>query len=368
VTLSGTTSWSTRRSLALSLAAAGMIGGMFGLQRLILRYAKDQQLMPLETVGVQLVPWLVWALLVPLIVAICALLPLSRARVTSALVAYAVIGVAAALLHTALCVIPIGWLSNWNIVSWPPQIGFTQLLVNRGVAAWTEFALIVAIVQTAHGVQHTRERERSEGALRSQLIDAELRALRMQLEPHFLFNTLNAIHAYIRESPAVAEAMLGDLSGVLRSVLASSERPERPLREELELSRSLLRIHESRFGSRLTVSVSSDEACDRATVPTLVLQPLVENAIVHGVSRRPGPVRVEIRATCTGNRLTLCVTDGGAAHGPATGRDEGHRIGLANTRQRLAQRYGDAAELRIDATPVRTTITIVLPFAPEALP
>jgi two-component system, LytTR family, sensor kinase len=252
--------WPAGRVLALSLTVATSVGGLYGIQRLILRYAKDQPLLPLETVGVQLVPWLVWALLVPGIVRLCTRLPLARKGVARVLGVYALIGTAMALLHTALCVVPLGLLTGWSVVSWPPIIGFTQLLVNRGVASWTEFALIVAIIQTALGVQQARVRERTESALRSQLTDAELRALRMQLEPHFLFNTLNAIHAHVRDTPEVAEAMLGDLSGVLRSVLASDAHPDRPLREELELARGLLRIHEIRFGSRLTVSVRSD-AC-----------------------------------------------------------------------------------------------------------
>jgi two-component system, LytTR family, sensor kinase len=357
--------WSSGRLLALSLSVATGVGCLYGIQRLILRYAKDQPLLPLETLGVQLVPWLVWALLVPGIVRLCTRLPVARQGSVRVLGAYALIGAAMAMMHVALCVVPLGLLTEWNVVSWPPAIGFTQLLVNRGVASWTEFALIVAVVQTALGVQQAHTRERTESALRSQLTDAELRALRMQLEPHFLFNTLNAIHANVRDTPEVAEAMLGDLSGVLRSVLASSERPERPLREELDLARGLLRIHEIRFGSRLTVSVQSDAVCDRAPVPTLILQPLVENAIVHGVSQRPGPVRIDINATHEHGRLILAVSDGGSAHTPHADGRQGHQIGLANTRQRLAHRFGDLADLRMDATPMRTTVTVSMPYATE---
>jgi two-component system, LytTR family, sensor kinase len=361
-------SWlSGQRLIAVAVTAATLVGGLNGIQRLVLRQARDLPLQLLETVGVQLVPWYVWAALVPFMVAICRRLPVTRTHVATTIGTYALLGVIASVVHTALIVLPIGWLSNWTTVSWPPLIGFTQLIVNRGVMAWTEFALIVAILQTAITTQQTRERDAAESALREQLVDAELRALRMQLEPHFLFNTLNAIQAHVRDTPAVAEAMLGHLSAVLRAVLASSEHAERPLGDELALVRRLLSLHEVRFGNRLQVSISTDDVADRALVPTLLLQPLVENAIVHGVSQRPGPVRIDVSAARANGQLVVCVSDSGAAHVADSARTSGHRIGLANARQRLAHRYGDQCELRIEQQATETRATVRLPYSTQGV-
>jgi two-component system, LytTR family, sensor kinase len=184
----------------------------------------------------------------------------------------------------------------------------------------------------------------------------------MQLEPHFLFNTLNAIHAHVRSAPALAEEMLGHLGSVLRAVLSTNAAPERPLRDELTLVRDLLRIHEVRFGARLQVVVESTAEADSAIVPSLLLQPLVENSIVHGASRRPGPVAVRVSAHVDGSLLHVTVEDSGAAHLPAAGTESGHRIGLANTTQRLHHHFGTDATLRLDVQEARTLVRLVLPF------
>jgi two-component system, LytTR family, sensor kinase len=210
----------------------------------------------------------------------------------------------------------------------------------------------------------SRSRARAVAAseLQVQLVDAELRALRMQLEPHFLFNSLNAVQAHIREEPDVAEEMLRHISTVLRSVLSSNERPERSVRDELVLVRAFLRIHEIRFGQRLMVSVSSSAECEEAQLPTLLLQPLVENAIVHGVGRRPGTVRVAVHVHRDDSRLVLRVEDAGLPHLTEGARPTGHHVGLVNTRQRLAHHYGEQFDVRTEGSDSSTAVVVSLPF------
>jgi two-component system, LytTR family, sensor kinase len=333
---------------------------MFGVQRLILRHARDLPLDVVSTMGTQLVPWLVWAFLVPWIAADCLRHPANGQRPVRVVARSAAMGVIVALTHTALCVIPLGLVTGWQVVNLPLTTGFAQLLVNRGVAAWIEYVLIVAVLQVMLLVSHARMRDLQAGALQAQVVDAELRALRTQLEPHFLFNTLNGIHAHIQDAPELAEEMLRHLSDVLRSVLDGNRTPERPLGEELALVRSFLRIHEFRFGTRLAIDVHSERDCETALTPTLLLQPLVENAIAHGVSQRPGSARIAVSARRDDARLVVAVEDSGDH--PATSLGSGHGIGLSNLRQRLAHHYGDQFAVTLDRTPTRTTVTLSLPF------
>jgi signal transduction histidine kinase len=183
--------------------------------------------------------------------------------------------------------------------------------------------------------------------LSAQLADARLAALRTQLDPHFLFNTLNAVSALVERDPEGVQRMIARLSELLRHTLDGSDRQEVPLEEEMGLVQRYLEIMEVRFQGRLTVTVDVDSALDHARVPSLILQPLVENAIKHGVSRRPGPGRIEISARRDGDRLVLRVHDDGDA--PAGEPRDG--VGLANTRERLRQLYGERQSLAVGPAP-----------------
>ena len=193
-----------------------------------------------------------------------------------------------------------------------------------------------------------RERQTSQLALKASRLEtsltrAHLEALRMQLNPHFLFNTLNAISvlAMKGEKQAVVRT-LALLSDLLRVSLESGEQVV-PLREEIALLQRYLEIEQIRFRDRLTVDIDIDPAAQDAEVPTLILQPLVENAIRHGISRKPGPGRVRIEARIWGGRLRLTVRDTGPGITAGTGTGSG--IGLANTRARLEQLYGGDYEM-----------------------
>jgi two-component system LytT family sensor kinase len=185
-----------------------------------------------------------------------------------------------------------------------------------------------------------RDRERQAAALSAELVNARLEALRMQLNPHFLFNTLNAVLALIHEDPAAADRMLVQLSHLLRRTLDSGSAYEVPLREELQFLRMYLEIEQIRFQDRLQITFDIDPDTEDLLVPQLILQPLVENALRHGILPRDQPGQIHLRARQNGDRLELSVRDNGIGlPDPAeTGTRKG--VGLQNVRSRLNHLYG----------------------------
>lgn len=221
---------------------------------------------------------------------------------------------------------------------------------------------------------YTRYQERSREALKlelraselqSQLVSAQLDALKMQLQPHFLFNTLNAIAVLVRQQKSQgAEQMLGYLSDLLRHVLDDADAREVPLRRELEYLRIYLAIEQVRFADRLRVEISADPAAQEAWVPQLILQPIVENAIRHGIGRSSSPGEITIAASSVGGAVHLRVQDDGPGLMPG-GLGDGRGIGLANTRARLRQLYGEEANLEIEnRDPRGVGVTISIPLRP----
>ncbi|MCU0634022.1 MAG: histidine kinase [Gemmatimonadaceae bacterium] len=241
-----------------------------------------------------------------------------------------------------------------------------DLLLTRLTTEATHYA--VAVVGW-YALVYDRRVQRAEYAaaeLDRQLAETELNALRTQLEPHFLSNALNAIVAFIHDQPEIAEGMLGRLDRFLRHVLAASHTQRVPLRDELGLVEEYLAIHQFRFGARLEVSVEMADEVALTLVPVLVFQPLVENAIVHGVGSREGPGFVRVTARRAGSRLLTTIEDGGYAHpleatapsAPARG------IGLGNTERRLASLYGAEWTLVMQRTERGTCVTITFPLDP----
>jgi signal transduction histidine kinase len=199
--------------------------------------------------------------------------------------------------------------------------------------------------------------------LRTQLMRAQLSALKMQLQPHFLFNTLNAIMVLVRQQKGrQAEETLARLSDLLRCVLDDVEAQEVPLRRELEYLQLYLSIEQVRFQDRLKVEISADPAILDAAVPHMGLQPIVENAIRHGIGRSSAAGRIQISAARVDGQLVVKVQDDGPGL-PAGGLVQGRGIGLANTRARLQQLYGDAAQLTVEnVEPGGALVTMALPY------
>lgn len=245
-------------------------------------------------------------------------------------------------------------------------IGFHQSVLTY----WTLLALQAGRDYYRRFLERRDEAARLElraAELHSRLAQAQLGALKAQLQPHFLFNTLNAIMSLVRqEKGAEAEIMLGRLADLLRCVLDDIHAHEVPLSRELEYLRLYLSIEEVRFEDRLRVEIAAEAGLLDALVPHLCLQPVVENAIRHGLGRSAAASRITIRARRDGGTLVLTVEDDGpglAASAAAASPAKPPGIGLANTRARLAQLYGEAASLTIeDVTPHGVRATVRLPY------
>ena len=212
-----------------------------------------------------------------------------------------------------------------------------------------------------------REREAFElkvqaSELAQQLTSAQLSALKMQLQPHFLFNTLGAIIVLIQQQKtSEAEAMVARLGDLLRLALDDVDVQEVPLWRELEFLRLYLSIEQVRFKDRLRVRIAADPGVSDALVPHMVLQPLVENAVRHGLGQSEEAVTIDVRATTCDGALALIVADDGP--GLQLPRLEQPRIGLANTRSRLGRLYGDSASLLAEnIVPHGARVTITLPL------
>jgi signal transduction histidine kinase len=205
---------------------------------------------------------------------------------------------------------------------------------------------VLALSQGLFYYREARERALAASRLEAALAGARLEALAMQLRPHFLFNTLNGICALIRTDPAAAERMVELLSDLLRQSLKPTERGEVALREEIGFLQRYLEIEAIRFGARLEIDIQLDPAAEEAQVPHLILHPLVENALRHGVARRSGRGALRVSARRCADSVEIEVWDNGPGFA-AGAPDAGQGLGLANTRSRLDLLYGAAHRLEI---------------------
>lgn len=198
--------------------------------------------------------------------------------------------------------------------------------------------------------------------LKTQLAQAQLEALKMQLHPHFLFNTLNSISALVHKDPEAADEMIGELGNFLRLTLQNHAGAEVTLEQELRFLTSYLEIERIRFQDRLAVQMEIDPDTLQALVPNLILQPIIENAIRHGIARRSGSGRIEVRSRQIDARLRLEILD----DGPGLSRQHTEGIGLSNVRERLKALYGSDWEFRI-STRVEggACVEIGIPFRVE---
>jgi signal transduction histidine kinase len=230
--------------------------------------------------------------------------------------------------------------------------------------------LMWAVLGGFHGWRihrRLRERELEAAHLGARLAQAQNQALRMQLQPHFLFNTLNSISALIHSDPESADLMLSRLADLLRQTLESGAAQEVSLRQELAFSQGYLAIERIRFQDRLTVDLAIPPECLEARVPSFILQPLVENAIKHGVADLARPSRIQVRAIRDGDALVLEVEDDGK------GFEQGRTgIGTGTTVERLQLLYKDRQSFSLVSEPGKGTIARVrIPWqagATEALP
>ena len=217
--------------------------------------------------------------------------------------------------------------------------------------------------------ERAREREVRAAQLEGQLAGSRLDALRMQLNPHFLFNTLHAVSSLMDRDVRAARKVIADLSGLLRVALDRVNEPEVPLDDELDFLGHYLAIERARFRDRLVVDTRVDPALGDALVPNLLLQPLVENALKHAVAPRADGGRVEVGVRREGDALVLTVADDGPGLAPGTEHRNGRGVGLRNTRERLERLYGDAHAFALRPREGGGLVAEVrVPYHPSPLP
>ncbi len=206
------------------------------------------------------------------------------------------------------------------------------------------FAMIAGVIYFLDSLERTRESELAAADLQRRLAEAQLDNLRLQLQPHFLFNTLNAISSVMYEDVGRADAMLAKLSAFLRAILASSDAKEVSLHDEIAIERMYVEIMTGRLENALSFDVVIDADAEDAAVPPMVLQPILENAIRHGMPPGRTALRISVHASRANGRVDLRVNDDGAGFSP-NGRTDGR--GLDNVRSRMAQLYDNAATFEI---------------------
>jgi sensor histidine kinase YesM len=318
---------------------------------------------------------LIWAFLTLVILWLAKRFPFGRGRWRRSLAAHVAACLACGVLETALSAVAAQLIRQ----EYPkPMVTLNVFLLFFVTKLNNNIFFYWAIVTVAHVLSYyrqLRQRELLSAQLEAKLAQTQLQILKMQLHPHFLFNTLNAISALIHQDVELADRMIARLGDLLRTTLDHAHQQEVPFKEELDFIQPYLDIEKARLGPRLTVDLQIDPAVMDARVPNLILQPLVENAIRHGIAVRPDPGRIQIQAGRENGFLHLSVSDTGPGLQALPSRKNGDRhledsepvpifskgIGLANTRARLEKLYGSNQRLDLTNGPeggFRVDITI----------
>ncbi|MSU48979.1 MAG: hypothetical protein EXS37_07825 [Opitutus sp.] len=308
---------------------------------------------------------LMWALMAPLILRLRERMPLSRGRWAGGLAfhgAFSFVVMATYYLGRML-----SYRMLWGDSEFDAEGGFwavaLQGFYGRNIIDMAYYWAVLAFGYSLEIHQRYKREELKAAQLESRLIETELKALREQLRPHFLFNTLNTISVLVRENKNdEAVNLIARLGSLLRSSLDNTRTPEVTVREELDFIGRYVDIQRARFSDRLTVVIAVEPAAMEARIPNLLLQPLVENAILHGIAPKSGPGRVEVTGRVEDGKLRLEVRDDGPGLDDGTKRAK-EGVGLTNTRERIAKLYGALGQLTLRSEPGRgVSVQIVLPF------
>ena len=357
----------TWRRWVLFFLAATLCGLFLASQSYLIYRSYESRAIPIVPVVVlALIQTWTWFLLLPGILAVANRFPLNRRGLSRSLAAHVVIGSFFALADIAVRVL-INSRLPWFAAAKP--VPFTVRFQNTFLNGFHSNLLVYwAIVGATQGLAYYRkleERELRAAQLETRLAQAQLQVLKIQLQPHFLFNTLHAISALVQKDPDAADHTIALLSDLLRLTLETGSEQEVSLQRELDFVERYLEIEQTRFGDRLTVRLEIADDVRDARVPSFVLQPLVENAIRHGIAPRSEGGRIEITASRRDGQLTMLVQDNGQGFA-GTGVREG--LGLRNTRARLQQLYGAGDRLTLTQAPGGgTVVTLNIPFHAPAL-
>ena len=333
--------------VVLCVAAALFISFLFYLPIIFKPGAFTLEFLVL--VLIQLASWLLWAALFPLVHAFVRRLRRSRVKRTGLALLHAAAAVAFVTVHSLLTSAAWIWIFPLFLPDFPPES--KQPMVFDFYQFGMQFLVYGFLLAGLLGFDYYRkfkDRELKASRLEARLALARLEVLKTQIHPHFLFNTLNGILALVSTDPEAAELMIGRLSELLRVTLQSEGPGEIPLREEIRILGLYLDIMEARYKDRLAFTIELDEGMEDALVPGFLLQPLVENAVRHGIAPRIKGGAVDVRARREGDRLVLEVADDGPGFpdDPSVLMNRG--LGLANTQARLELLYGKEGLMKLE--------------------
>ena len=304
------------------------------------------------------IQWLPWAALAPWIFGLAARRPLHGQQRLRTLGRHLATSIGVTLLALLISAIVSSWFEPGDVFA-----QFGQFLGKHAATGMLTYWALFAIQQALQQRAENAAREVEASRLATELAQSRLRVLRTQLQPHFLFNTLHAISTLLSEDALTAEDMLLRLSELLRAFLEDYDGQEVTLRQELVLLDLYLGIQQVRFKDRLTTRIYIDPDTLDCAVPSLILQPIVENAIQHGIGERIGADCVEIESRRDGDSLVLEVRNRNSTLEAKRTGESGHGIGLSNTRLRLRELYGDDGDVRLDVTwPEGVACRIRLPY------
>ena len=309
-----------------------------------------------------------WALITPFIIGIARRFPIEKGNLLPRIAVHLLFGSLFSLLQLGFYTFGHHFLIGNPSKPFVPLESLKNIFVAEFHFNLLLYLTVVGLYQALDYYRRFREREQraaqlelEAAQLETQLARAQLDALKMQLHPHFLFNTLNTISVLMKDDVRAANQMLVRLSELLRIALKSTNTNEVSLRQELEFLRSYLEIEQTRFQDRLKIKIEAAPDTLEARVPNLILQPLVENAIRHAVAPRADETLVEIYAERQNGHLRLIVRDDGDGIGEQ--RSESNGIGLANTRARLEKLYGAAQTFELsEGETSGLQISITIPF------
>ncbi|HXC69096.1 MAG TPA: histidine kinase [Pyrinomonadaceae bacterium] len=338
-----------------------LLGASFALSTYLRALQDNIQISWKRILSGYLADFYLWGLLSPLIVLLARRFELRKHFPRNLLIHLAASVILSGLVLSAAS--PLVWYLGYVNLDRNPTLAilwrnnaFSAYYFHQGLTIyWT--TLVVA--HALYYYRGLREREAQTAILTAQLAQAQLQALKMQIHPHFLFNTLNSIAALLHKDVEAADRMIAKLGDFLRLTLKRSDAQIVDFEQELEFLKCYLDIEHIRFQDRLTVEMDIDPHALTAMIPNLILQPIVENAVRHGVARQTDPGHISIRARRQGARLIMSVEDNGPGLKPSS---NGSGIGLSNTRARLEQFYGSDFSFQIANSAGRgATVTLDVP-------
>jgi len=319
-----------------------------------------------QALSYSLADWYVYALISIPIAAFAKKFPLERNTWKIAVVLHLIGCVVASLVYMVVRT----WIAQAQGVAEGKPVGFQATFNTLLIKTYLfNFLVYWVIVTVSHALQFYRElheRELRSAELEKRLVQARLQALQMQLNPHFLFNTLHSISSLMHKDVDAADRMIARFSDLLRYALESTNEHEVPLRQELDFLRRYLDIEKTRFGRRLETILKISPETLEAYVPNLILQPIVENAIQHGIEPHSKPGNIEITSEKHGDNLVLSVSDNGTGVKDLKSFDGG--VGLTNTRSRLQQIYNEMHRIEfLNREQGGLEVRILIPFRQSAL-